>query len=102
MAAKHQGRSAPRRLFFSVRSSALLVLWASPVLIAGLCLLYFAMPNPAQSQINHRLRSAPKFSSESSPGEDALPKAPVQVQLSAPPPIRYVPGWRRHWWRRVP
>ena len=66
--------------------------WMSTTLIlAGV--VYFTAQNAAQSQISSRQVSAPEFSSDTPHVTQArLGKAPVQVEMPAPPPTRVVPG----------
>ena len=46
----------------------------------------------AQSKANGGLKASPNFSATSRPIQNPVPKAPVQVELPPPPPMRYVPG----------
>jgi hypothetical protein len=68
-------------------------LWMVPAALSAPVLLYFTLPDEAQSQINGRVTKAP-FSAavHTSSSASASPKAPVQVELPPAPPMRYVPG----------
>jgi len=86
MSANHHGGSVPKRLFPPSTS------FAAVALIAA-ALLFNALPDSAQSQINGRVTSPPNLSGKSQPAQSAtMPHAPVQVALPAPPPMRIVPG----------
>src|SRR5580693_4760968 len=62
-------------------------------LIAAAVFINFAVPQDALSQISSHVVSAPKFSAGTPHITQArLPKAPVQVEMPAPPPMKIVPG----------
>jgi len=72
--------------------------WTSPALAVAIG-LYFGAQGPAYSQIESRKISPPSVASSSLPSIGKLssdkpvkPKAPAQVELSPPPPIKYFPG----------
>ena len=83
--AQHPNRR-PNRFFSALGKTTAIAAVAS--------LVYLAMPHAAQSQISSKVISAPTFSSAISNSSDkpSLPKAPVQVELPPPPPMRIVPG----------
>jgi len=60
--------------------------------MTALCLGYMALPPAAQSQIGSKQISAPDFSSASHVAQAMTPRAPVQVELPPPPPMRILPG----------
>jgi RHS repeat-associated protein len=64
--------------------------------IAAAALVYFAIPDPAESQINGRVIGPPKFPSSSSSTVHTAQvtdvKRPQQVEMPAPPPIKIFPG----------
>jgi RHS repeat-associated protein len=70
---------------------------ASPVLAIAIG-FYFGAQGPAYSQIESRQTSAPTAAATSSPSINTStqkypkPKAPKQVELPAPPPIKYFAG----------
>jgi len=89
---KHQSRNKAGR--YSLSRFALL---AAPALIASALLINAALPTVAHSQINGRVTGAPQVSASHSSAspfaqKPALPKAPAQVEMPAPPPMRIVPG----------
>ena len=85
MTTKHQGRGAPSRFSFSNSLNVL-------ALIAVAAFINLAIPQEALSQINGRV-TAPQFSSSSQHATQAKqPKAPVQVEMPAPPPIKIFDG----------
>jgi RHS repeat-associated protein len=72
--------------------------WASPALAIAIG-FYFGAQEPAYSQIESRSVSAPTAVATSSPSinkasseKPIKPKAPTQVEMPAPPPIKYFPG----------
>ena len=89
MYSDHQGRSAPSRL----RSPSRFPVAAIPPLLVVIAVLGFTVPIAAHSLINGRVASATNLTAaESHIDNSAAPKAPVQVELSPPPPMRYLPG----------
>jgi RHS repeat-associated protein len=90
---KRQGRNAPKRLPFSRRFLSSSRSFAALALIGAVAVVNIALPHAAESQINGRVVSAPKFSAGTPHVTRAkLPKAPVQVAMPAPPPMKIVPG----------
>jgi RHS repeat-associated protein len=80
-----------RRVFVST-----LARWVSPVFAIAIG-FYLGAQGPAYSQIESHKISAPTFSGSSShPSSNSnaplIPKAPKQVELPAPPPIKIFPG----------
>jgi RHS repeat-associated protein len=72
---------------------ALLKFVAGPALIVGAAVFIHSVPEVAHAQINSRVVAPPALAASSHPArKEALPKAPVQVAMPAPPPVRYVPG----------
>jgi RHS repeat-associated protein len=88
---EHQGQRRLGRTSFS-RNFTSCALWASPALIAAALLAYAALPGVAQSQISGRVISAPQLPVSHADEKPRLPKAPAQVAMPAPPPMRIVPG----------
>lgn len=83
--AKHHGASARRR---PSQRSLLFV-----ALMATVGLGYLALSPEAQSQISSRIKSVPDFTAPAQHDADSVtPKSPVQAEMPAPPPTRYVPG----------
>lgn len=82
MSMEHQGRSVPRP--FSLSYSLELL-----VLLAAIVFINLAIPQEALSQISSRTVTVP-FSSHATQGRQ--PRAPQQVAMPAPPPMRVVPG----------
>jgi hypothetical protein len=76
------------------RSMLLRVLSPLPVVaLISVALLLNTLPHAAESQINGRIISPPSVSAISQSAHSAAaPKAPVQVAMPVPPPMRYVPG----------
>src|SRR5579863_191231 len=86
MPAKHQSRHGRGRFSFSYSLEVL-------ALISAAVFINFAIPQDAESQISSHMVSAPKFSGSTPHVTQArLPKAPVQVEMPAPPPMKIVPG----------
>src|SRR5580658_188054 len=87
--AEHSKGRRPHRLFSLTR---VLVMAAA---IVGGALINSAVPNAAQSQISSKVIKAPDFSapSHAAPAhKPKLPKAPKQVELPPPPPMKIMPG----------
>jgi hypothetical protein len=84
MHAKQLGRRSRQR-FFSRSFAAIAVVAAAAI--------YLSLPHAAQSQINGRV-TKPQYSavSKAASATSALPKAPVQVELPPPPPMKIFPG----------
>ena len=70
----------------AARGSVVLAILACGLLVAG------SKPSRAQSKVNGALPASPSFSATSQPAAPVMPKAPRQVELPPPPPMRYVPG----------
>lgn len=92
MQAEPRGRTANPRLT-AAGNFAHRARWMIPASLIAAAVVYFAVPDPAMSQVNNRLPSIP-FSSGSHADEvtPVMPKAPKQVELPPPPPMKYVPG----------
>ena len=67
--------------------------WAAPAAMIA-SVVYFGVQQPAHSQIESRKETAPFSTSTSTLTSEKpkLPKAPAQVEMPAPPPIKYFPG----------
>lgn len=86
MSTKQPGRRGRGRFSFSYSLEVL-------ALISAAVFINFAVPQEAQSQISSHVVSTPKFSAGTPHITQAkLPKAPVQVAMPAPPPMKIVPG----------
>jgi hypothetical protein len=83
-AGKKDGRSRP--VLFST-----LARWTIPTLAAAV-VFYFGIQDDAQSQISGSRVSAPFSTAAHTDTKPARPKAPVQVEMPAPPPIKYLAG----------
>ena len=69
-----------------------LAMWSLTV-IAAAGISYVALTQPAQSQISSKVITAPEVSSNTPRVTQArFPQAPAQVELPAPPPIKYFAG----------
>jgi RHS repeat-associated protein len=70
-------------------------MWSCSAVIAAGLLVGSALPTVAQSQINGRVVSAPQVGTVSHAAQSSrpkLPKAPAQVAMPTPPPIKIFPG----------
>jgi len=85
MSTKPKGRSAPGHFSFSCSLEVL-------ALIAAAAFINFAIPQEAQSQISSHTISVPFSSSGAHHVEVRQPKAPVQVEMPVPPPMKIFPG----------
>ena len=65
--------------------------WAAPAAIVA-SVVYFGVLEPAHSQIESRKQSSSFVSSGLTSDKPLLPKAPAQVELPAPPPMKIMPG----------
>jgi RHS repeat-associated protein len=88
---KHQGRDRSGRLYSLSR-----VAFFAAMMTAAVLSVNAALPAGAQSQINGRITGIPAIST--APNETVhvtsakLPKAPAQVAMPAPPPMKIFPG----------
>src|SRR5579872_4325965 len=81
-----QGRSVRGRYSFSLSV-------ATMALVAGAAFVNLAVPEAAQSQIASKVVKSPAFTGGTPHVTRAkLPKAPVQVEMPVPPPIKIFPG----------
>jgi RHS repeat-associated protein len=80
-----KGRSVFGRYSFSLS-------FVTTALLAGAAFLNLAVPDAAQSQISSKAISAPFSKSSAHLTTARLPKAPAQVEMPAPPPIKIFPG----------
>jgi RHS repeat-associated protein len=87
-----QSRTQKKSVRSLLRSITSFVNWAAPAaVIAGA--FYFGAYEPAHSQIESKKPGVPFSSSALTASEKpALPKAPAQVELPAPPPMKIFPG----------
>lgn len=94
MSTGHTDRKQKKSVRTLLRSITNFVSWAAPAaLIAGA--FYFAAYEPAHSQIESRKHPAPFSSSASSALESEapkLPRAPAQIEMPAPAPMKIFAG----------
>ncbi len=85
MPAKRQGRNVRHHFSFSYSLEAL-------ALIAAVVVINLALPQAAQSQISSHVVTAPFSAGTPHLTQAKLPKAPMQVAMPAPSPMKIVPG----------
>jgi RHS repeat-associated protein len=92
MDAEHRARR-PSHLPSPIHSFMRRARWMAPASLIAAIVVYFAVPDPALSQINGRVTSPP-FSAPALHIDvpATTPAAPKQVMMPAPPPMKYVPG----------
>jgi RHS repeat-associated protein len=82
----------PNHFRSPMRAFARKARWMAPASLVAAAVIYFAVPDPAISQINGRITSTPFSAPPVVDTQTKTPAAPRQVAMPAPPPIKYVPG----------